>query len=116
MEAENRTEWEGTLATQEALQFQNRSWGDLWVEEEALFQVEPMVSVLFRLRAAVCQRSGSSWRRSPMPSHHQAKKCAGSGRVLTATAPYCFLLLLRAEREGTVLTHPRTWEQRGGGL
>ena len=36
----------------------------------------------------LCARlgSGSSWRRSPVPSHHQARKCAGPGRVLTATA------------------------------
>ena len=45
-------EGEGTLATWEALQFQDRSWGELWVEEEALFRAEPVVSVLFRLRAA----------------------------------------------------------------
>ena len=51
-EAEYREEGKGTLATREALQFQDRSWGELWVEEEALFQAEPVVSVLFRLRAA----------------------------------------------------------------
>ena len=51
-EAEDREEGKGTLATREALQFQDRSWGELWVEEEALFQEEPVVSVLFRLRAA----------------------------------------------------------------
>ena len=51
-EAEDREEGKGTLATREALQFQDRSWGELWVEEEALFQAEPVVSVLFRLRAA----------------------------------------------------------------
>ena len=45
-------EGEGTLTTREALQFQDRSWGELWVEEEALFRAEPVVSVLFRLRAA----------------------------------------------------------------
>ena len=45
-------EGEGTLATWEALQFQDRSWGELWVEEEAVFRAEPVVSVLFRLRAA----------------------------------------------------------------
>ena len=33
-----------------------------------------------------CLRSGSSWRRSPAHSHHWARKCAGPGRVLTASA------------------------------
>jgi hypothetical protein len=91
LEAEDREEWEGSLATQEALQFQDRSWEDLWVEEEALFRAEPMFSVLFRLRADLSWGNGSSWRRSPAPSHHQARKYLGLGRVLTATACYCFL-------------------------
>ena len=51
MEAEDREEGEGTLATQEALQFQDRSWGELWVETEAWFWAVPVVLVLFRLRA-----------------------------------------------------------------
>ena len=33
-----------------------------------------------------CLRSGSSWRRSAAHSHHWARKCAGPGRVLTASA------------------------------
>jgi hypothetical protein len=85
-EAEYREEGEGTLATREALQFQDRSWGELWVEEEALFQEEPVVSVLFRLRPARSPGSLSSWRRSPLPSRHWARKCSGPGRVLTAAA------------------------------
>jgi hypothetical protein len=49
MEAEDREEAEGTLATREALQFQDRSWGggELWVEDEAPIWVEPVVSFLF---------------------------------------------------------------------
>ena len=34
LEAEDREEREGSLAAPEALQFQDRSWEDLWVEEE----------------------------------------------------------------------------------
>ena len=86
LEAEDREEWEGSLATPEALQFQDRSWEDLWVEEEALFRAEPMFSVLFRLRADLSWGNGSSWSRSPAPSHHQPRKCLEIGRVLTATA------------------------------
>ena len=85
LEAEDREEREGSLAIQEALQFQDRSWEDLWVEEEALFQAEPMVSVLFRLRAALCQESGSSWRRKSVLVQ------AGSSLPLSLTASYCFL-------------------------
>ena len=33
-----------------------------------------------------CLGSGSNWRRSPKPSHHWVRKCAGPGRVLTAAA------------------------------
>jgi hypothetical protein len=45
---EDRAEGEEILITQEAPQYWDRSWGKLWVEEEAPFREEPLVSLLFR--------------------------------------------------------------------
>ena len=52
-EAEDREEGKGTLATREALQFQDRSWGELWVEKEAPFRVEPVVSFLLLVESGL---------------------------------------------------------------
>ena len=52
-EAEDREEGKGTLATREALQFQDRSWGKLWVEKEAPFRVEPVVSFLLLVESGL---------------------------------------------------------------
>ena len=79
-------EGEGTLATWEALQFQDRSWGELWVEEEALFQAETVVSVLFRLGAACSLGEWEQLEEEPhAPFRCQVRKHAGPGRVCTAT-------------------------------
>ena len=47
LEGARDTEEEEVLATQEAPQYQDRSCGELWVEEEAPFQEEPLVLLLF---------------------------------------------------------------------
>ena len=53
-------EGEGTLATWEALQFQDRSWGELWVEKEAPFWVEPVVSFLLLIGLRSLTYAGES--------------------------------------------------------
>ena len=47
VQVEDGVEEEEILATQEAPQYQDRSCGELWVEEEASFWEEPLVLLLF---------------------------------------------------------------------
>ena len=51
---------EEILATQEAPQYRDRSWGELWVEKEAPFWVEPVVSFLLLIGLRSLTYAGES--------------------------------------------------------